>query len=179
MHWCQVSAEALLSTFFGFTFLCVQLPKSITKCFLKKGFFSAHFAMNLWSNNRPVHVNEWNQTKTKQKKKVSSYSYWPQVLLFYLTHKQCSIIKGWLYCLSSESKGRFLANKLLAWWLVMTEIQFSLIKNIKIGCPGHSLTPHPSMSDNIIFLSYLPTPRSGCHMYITPKAWIGNWLTKF
>ena len=29
----------------GFTFLHVQLSKSITKCFLKKSFFSAHFAI--------------------------------------------------------------------------------------------------------------------------------------
>ena len=32
----------------GFTFLHVQLSRSITKCFLKKSFFSAHFAINLF-----------------------------------------------------------------------------------------------------------------------------------
>ena len=44
--------------------------------------------------------------------------------LKYLSHvmvKQCNgMIKGWLHCLTSESKGRFLAkNILLAWCLVM------------------------------------------------------------
>ena len=38
-------------------------------------------------------------------------------LLKYLSHamlKQCNgIIKGWLHCLMSESKGRFLANNIL------------------------------------------------------------------
>ena len=42
--------------------------------------------------------------------------------------------------------------------LVMEEIQFSLIKKIKIGRPEHSLTPRPHTSDNISFLSSSPTP---------------------
>ena len=43
-------------------------------------------------------------------------------------------------------------------------------KKMKIGRPEHSLTPHPSASDNISFLPYPPTPhQSGRHMCITPK----------
>ena len=42
----------------------------------------------------------------------------------------------------------------------MAQIQFSLIKKIKIGHPEHSLTPHPSTSDNISFLPYPPPPLS-------------------
>ena len=42
----------------------------------------------------------------------------------------------------------------------MAEIQFSLIKKIKIGRPKHSLTPHPPTSDNISFLPYHPPPAS-------------------
>ena len=86
------------------------------------------------------------RTKSKQKQnQVMSHSNWPRVLLFDLAHKQCNgIIKGWLHCLTSESKGRFLVNNILfgsAWCLVMAQIQFSLIKKIKIGHPEHSLTP--------------------------------------
>ena len=52
------------------------------------------------------------------------------VALFGLAHKQCnSIIKSWLHCLTSVSKGRFLANNiLLARCLVMAQIKFCLIK---------------------------------------------------
>ena len=101
--------------------------------------------------------------KSKQKQnQVRSHSDWPCVLLFDLAHKQCNgIIKGWVHCHTSEWKGRFLVNNILfgsACCAVMVEIQFSLIKEIKIGRPEHLLTPHPSTSDNISFLSYSPHP---------------------
>ena len=64
-----------------------------------------------------------------------SHSNWPRVLLFDLAHKQCNgIIEGWLHCLTSESKVRFLFNDILfgsRWCLVIAEIQFSLIKKNK------------------------------------------------
>ena len=44
-------------------------------------------------------------------------------------------------------------------------------KKIKIGCPEHSLTPHPPTTENISFLPSLPSPpppQSGRHMCITP-----------
>ena len=71
------------------------------------------------------------------------------VLLFDLSHKQYNgIIKDvrerWFYCLTSELKERYLINNILSgsvWCLVMVEIQYSLIKKIKIGRPEHSLTP--------------------------------------
>ena len=31
-------------------------------------------------------------------------------------------------------------------------------KKIKIGCPEHSLTPHPPTTENISFLPSLPSP---------------------
>ena len=41
-------------------------------------------------------------------------------------------LKGWLHCLTSEPKGRFLVNNILmfgsAWCLLMVQIQFSLTK---------------------------------------------------
>ena len=55
-------------------------------------------------------------TKSNKKiiNKATSYSNLPRVLLFDLAHKQCNdIIKGWLHYLTSESKGRFLANTIL------------------------------------------------------------------
>ena len=72
----------------------------------------------------------WERTKAKQKQnQVMSHSNQPRVLFFDLAHKQCNgIIKGWLHCLTSESKGRFLVNNILifgsAWCLVMAQIQF-------------------------------------------------------
>ena len=101
--------------------------------------------------------------RTKSKQKVMSYSNRALVPLFDLPQKQCNgIIKGWLHCLTSESKGRFLANNTLAWCLVMAQIQFSLIKKIKIGRLEHSLTPHPPTSNNISFLPCTLLP-------LTPK----------
>ena len=65
----------------------------------------------LW-NNSAIHVNERNQNKNKSQ--VVSHSNWPRFLLFDLAHEQCNgIIKGWLHCLSSESKGKFLAINIL------------------------------------------------------------------
>ena len=101
------------------------------------------------------------RTKSKQKQ-VTSYSNWPRVLLFDIAYKQCNcIIKGWLYCLTSESKGRFLLNNIFfgsTWCLVMAQIQFFLIKTIKIGRPEHSLIPNPLTYDNISFVPYPPSP---------------------
>ena len=55
------------------------------------------------------------QTKSRQKQnQVTSHSNWPRVPLFDLVHKQCNgIIKRWLHCLTSESKGKFLVNNIL------------------------------------------------------------------
>ena len=52
--------------------------------------------------------------RTKSKQKVLSYSNRALVPLFDLSHKQYNgIIKGWLHCLTSKSKGRFLVNNKL------------------------------------------------------------------
>ena len=85
---------------------------------LKLTCFFAHLenVNKLWNNNCTVHLNER-----------------PRVLLFDIARKQCNgIIKGWLHCLTSESKGRFLVTNILmfgsAWCLAMAQIQFSLMK---------------------------------------------------
>ena len=69
------------------------------------------------------HASEWTKSKQKQNQ-VTSCSNWPRVLLLDLAHKQRNgIIKGWLHCLTPESKGRFLFNNISmfdsAWCLVM------------------------------------------------------------
>ena len=89
-----------------------------------------------------------------------------QGLLFgyYMLSTKFIIIKGWLHCLTSESKRRFLVSNILfgsAWCLVIAQIQFSLIN--KIGRSEHLLhppppSPNPSKSDKDPFLSY-PNPR--------------------
>ena len=89
------------------------------------------------------------RTKSKQKQnQVTSRSNWPCIILFDLAHKQCNgIVKGWLHYLTPESKGTFLVNNILMFsstqCLVMPQIQFSLIRKIKIGRPEHPLTPTP------------------------------------
>ena len=51
--------------------------------------------------------------RTESKQKVMSYSNRDFVPFFDLPHKQCNgIIKGWLHCLTSEPKGRFLVNNI-------------------------------------------------------------------
>ena len=78
---------------------------------------------------QPHRTCEWTKPN-KSKKRVTSHSNWPRILLFDLTHKQCNgIIKTWLHCLTSKSKWRFLANNiLLAWCVVMAQTQFSLTR---------------------------------------------------
>ena len=55
------------------------------------------------------------RTISKQKQnQVMSHLNRPRALLFDLAQKQCTgIIKGWLHCLMSEPKGRFLVNNIL------------------------------------------------------------------
>ena len=151
--------EASLSTllvFCDFTFLCVQLSKNITKYFLNTAFLSVLilqstcFIYITWKVNKlweqqPHRVCEWMKSNKNKKTKVTSHSNGLRVLFSDLAHKECNgIIKGWFYCLMSESKRRFLANNiLLPWCLVMAQIQFSLIKKINIGRPEQSLIPTP------------------------------------
>ena len=82
-----------------------------------------------------------------------------QGLLFgyYMLSTKFIIIKGWLHCLTSESKRRFLVSNILfgsAWCLVIAQIQFSLIN--KIGRSEHLL--HPST----------PLSLTRIHFYLTP-----------
>ena len=60
-----------------------------------------------------------------------------------------------------------------AWCLVMVQIQFSLMKKIKIGRPKYLLTPFPPpcTTAKISFLPYLPNPpppppQSGRHIFL-------------
>ena len=123
-----------------------------------------------------------NEIKTKTKPS----SHWRRAILFDLAYRQCNdIIKGWLHCLTSESKGRFFVNNILMfdhgdiispWFnstrcLVMAQIQFSLIKEIKIKRPEHSLTPQPirPITSRFTIIHHSP-PQSGRHMCITT-----NW----
>ena len=101
--------------------------------------YGKNIAPSLWTN----------KIKTKQKQnQVTSHSNWPRVLLFDLAHKQCNgIIKEWLYYLKPELIRRFFVNNKLmfdsVWDLVMAEIQFSLMKIIKIVRPEQSPPPTP------------------------------------
>ena len=99
------------------------------KCFLFiiifSIFFSTHFAISLFclhnlktmEQQRHHACNQWNQNKSKRP------------FTFKLTMHSCnSIIKGWLHCLTSDSKGRFLVYNVLlgsAWCLVMAQTQLS------------------------------------------------------
>ena len=121
--------------------LCIYIQNFSTPLALDSNFARAKLEPNFaqlenvnkpWNNNCTKHVNERNWSKYKTR---TSHSNWPCVLLFNLAYKQCNrLIKGWLHCLTSESKGRFFVNNILifdsAWCLVMAQIQFSLIKKI-------------------------------------------------
>ena len=104
------------------------------------------------------------RTKSKQKQnQVMSHSNWPRVLLLDLAHKQCNgIFKEWLQCLTPKSIGIFLVNNVLMFettlCLVIAQIEFSLIKKIKIGRPEHLLPSPLPTSDNISFLLQPPSP---------------------
>ena len=75
-------AEASLSVFLcGFIFLCVELPKNITRCFFIYNYSHLWYSFcnqpvlfaqlenvnKLWTNNRTAQVNERNQNKNKTK----------------------------------------------------------------------------------------------------------------
>ena len=119
--------------------------------------------------NRPL--SKWyytcELTKLKQtQNQVTSHSKWPRVLLFDLTLKQCNgIIKGWFYCLTSELKGRFLANNILMFgsaWCLANPVFFNK-KEIGRLDVQNTHYPHPTApptSDNISFLPDTPPPPS-------------------
>ena len=57
--------------------------------------------------------------------------------------------------------------------LVMAQIQFFLIKKVKIGRPERSLTPTPSLHPITSHFCFIPPPsppQSGLHMSITPES---------
>ena len=142
----------------------MQLSENITKCLL---FIILHIFLLLilqstcsicitwklkpWNNSCTLFVNEQNQ--------VTSHSNWPRVLLFDVAHKQCNdVIKWWHLCLTSESKGRFLVdNKLFgsAWCLAISQIQFCLMKKIKIGRSEHSLASPQRPITSHFYLQWL------------------------
>ena len=142
----------------------MKLPLSVIIHIFRLISQSTCFMCTIWkrkqTTEQQLHL-AFERTKSKQKQnQVTSHSNWPRVPLFKLA---CSgIIKGWLHCLTSESQGRFLVNNVLmfgsAWCLVSAQIQFSLIKKIRIGRSGHSLIPHTPASDNIRFLPYHSHP---------------------
>ena len=100
-----------------------------------KANYGATTAPSMWMNE--IKTKAW-QKQSYVTFKLTSRSIVrfssPQIIHWY--------IKGWLHCLTSDSEGSSLVKSiLLPWCLAMTQIQFSLIKKIKIGRPEHSLTP--------------------------------------
>ena len=156
IRWGQGWAKASLSTFsWLYILVCADVQK-YHDFFLKKVFLVLILQLTCFiyitskrkqtMEHQPYRACEWTKSNKNKKNKVKSHSNWPCILFFYLDHKQFNgIIKGWLHCATSESKGRFLANNiLLTWCLVMAQIQFSLTNKIKIGRSEHSLTsPQP------------------------------------
>ena len=169
--------------FRDFTFWCVQLSKNM-KYFLKKNFLvlilqSTCFICITWKRKqtmeqKPHRACEWTKSN-KNKKKLRHVIFkatMRSIVRFSPQNNAVVSLKDGFTSLTSVSKGRFLAsNILLAWCLVMAQIQFSLTKKIKIGRPEHSLTLQPTTSDNISFLLYPPAlplpPQSGCS-YVHP-----------
>ena len=140
-------AEASQSAFsWLYTIMCAVVQKYHEMSFI---YNYSHFwylfcnqpVLNkVWNNNHTVHMNERNRNKIK-----------PSHVTFKLNTRSIvrfrAIIKGWLHCLTSESKIRFLFRLSM-----MSDHGANPIFFNKIGRPEHSLTPHPSTSDNISFL---------------------------
>ena len=64
-----------------------------------------------------MHVNEQNQNKNKPSHVTLKLT---RIMLFDLAHTQANgVIKGWLHCLTTESKGRFVINNIINVWLNM------------------------------------------------------------
>ena len=137
-------------------------PKSIVKCllfriiqFLVLILQSICFICTSWKHKQIMEEQPHRaceETKSKQKQnQVTSHSNWSRVLLFDLAHKQYNaFIKGWLHCLTWDSKGRFLINNILTfgstWCLVMVQLQFSLIKKLKDLTSRTLANLHPLLS---------------------------------
>ena len=181
--WGQGWAESWLSAFSWLHILVCAVVQKYYEIFFIYNFSHFWYAFcnqpdlfahlenvnKLWNNNLTVHVNERNQNKNK----ATSRSNWPRVLLFDVAHKQCNgVIKGWLHCLTSESKGRFLVNNiLLAWSLVIAQAQFFLMKKNKDWTSRTLANPLPSTPLRPITSYFCLTPhpsQSGRHMCITP-----------
>ena len=144
--------------FCGFILYCVQSSKNITK-YSFFNMFSAHFAISLLAIFAQQPHRACKRTKSN----------WPRVVLFHLAHKQWNgIIKGWLHCLTSDSKERFKEYYFNVWFSMSghdtNPIFFN--KKIKIGRPINSLNPHPLASDNMSFLPYSFHPLSKWTSYV-------------
>ena len=149
----QAWAESSLSTFsWLYILVCVVVQKNPEMFFLKKCFLlillSTCFICITWRRkqtmeqqpHRALWINEIKQKpNNNNNNKVTSHSNWPLISRFSPKTMQWQ----WLHCLTSESKGRFLANNI--------RINFFFNKKIKIERLDHSLTLHPLTSDNISF----------------------------
>ena len=101
--------------FLGLYSCMCSCPKILQNVFYLQLFIFLVLTLNQTVFFAQVHrACERPKSKRKQNQ-VTSHSNCPRVLLFDLAHKQWSgIIKGWLHCLTSESKVRFLVNIILA-----------------------------------------------------------------
>ena len=106
-----------------------------------------------------------NEIKVKSKPSHAIFKLAADSIVWFSPQTCDGIIKGCLNCLTSVSKRRFLVNNILmfasVWSLVMVQIQFSLIKKIKTGCPEHLLTAHtplPYVRYHLIFALPPSTP---------------------
>ena len=134
----QVLPSGRLSFLFGWSLIiwfyvalyfcvcsCPKISRNVFYLFLVLILQSTCFICTTWKRKQTLEQqlhDACDRTKSKQQNQVTLHSNWPRVLLFDLVHKQCNdIIKGWVQCLPSESKGRFLVNYILmldlAWCL--------------------------------------------------------------
>ena len=148
--------EASLPNFsWLYTLVCVVVRKNPKLSFIcNYSHFSTHFAINHHEQNQDITF-----------KLIT-------VLLFDLTHKQWNgIIKGWIYCLTSELKGRLLVNNTFmfdsAWCLVTTQIQFSLIEKDEDWTSSTLVVvPSPNSLRLISYFTRTPRPPSKWTSYV-------------
>ena len=104
--------------FRGFILLCVQLSKNITKCFFLLSFIflvlilqSPCFICATWKHKQTIEQQPHRSCERIKNKNKTKSRHIPIDHGFYWYRWHCNgIIKGWLYCLTSELKWRFLVN---------------------------------------------------------------------
>ena len=183
---CFYLAEAYL-LFLSFALLFVQLPKlshfQYSFCNQPVLFAQLENVNKFWDNNCTVCVNKRNQNKCKTKSRNIQIDH-GFFCSIYLSNSAMVVllIKGWLNCLTSESKGRFLVNNILNTWLSMIpgyDTNPIFLGKKKLDVHNFRWPPTPCFRQHLNF-ALTPHPLSKWTLYVYhPKYYLPNALDAF